>query len=237
MPTRPGPPTTFREEFADWLKLVLKRHPDVKRPLLAAIDAYESCRKRKTITREMLAPIVSAALSNRAALWGSSTDFLAELTWKHRAAREAVQEMAASRDGKARFNAVLSVGRGAPRGFRVAVLRPLIADRSSEVRWRAAESAVWVHDLPELLPDLERALASETNRKAKQTIDWAVRIMRDGYIAEREPDGQWRLTYRGEEGECATFWVDAADVARHGIPAVIARKRRRERKTSSRPRA
>jgi DNA-binding transcriptional ArsR family regulator len=220
-------PTTFRERYADWLKLVLKRYPDVKRPLLASIDAYESCRGRKTITRDMLAPIVAAASSKRSPLRGSSTDFLAEFTWKHPAARDAVREMAASPDAKARFNAVLSVGRGSPRDFRIAVLRQVIADKCAAVRWRAAESAAWVHDLVELLPDLQRAFAAETNLKTKQTLDHAVRILRDGHIAEREQDGKWRLNYRGPQGESVTFWADPAEVSRDGFQAVIAEHRQR----------
>jgi hypothetical protein len=228
-------PTTFRERYADWLKLVLKRYPDVKRPLLASIDAYESCRGRKTITHDMLAPIVAAASSKRSPLWGSSTDFLAEFTWKHPEARDAVRKMAASRDAKARFNAVLSIGRGAPREFRVGVLRQLIGDKSAAVRWRAAESAAWVHDLAELLPDLQVALAAETNLKTKQTLDHAVRILRDGYIGEREQNGRWRLTYRGPQGESVTFWADGADVSRDGVQGVIGQHRQREQKTAARP--
>ena len=225
MPRRPALPAQFREQCADWLKLVLVRYPDVKRPLLAAIDAYELCRRRKSITRDMLAPIVAAASSHRGPLWGSSTDFLRELTSKHPSAREAVQEMAASRSAKTRFNAVLSVGRDAPRDFRIALLRPLITDRSAEVRWRAAESAALVHDLSELLPELQRALAAERSAKAKLTIDRAIQILRDGHIAEREPDGQWRLTYRGPEGESVTFWADPTGVSRDGAQAIVARHR------------
>jgi hypothetical protein len=184
---------------------------------------------------EMLAPVVAAASSKRAALWGSSTDFLAEFTREHPAARDAVREMAARRDAKARFNAVLSIGRGAPRDFRIGVLRQLIGDKSAAVRWRAAESAAWVHDLSELLPDLERVLAAEKNVKTKRTLDDAVRILRDGHIAEREPDGRWRLNYRGPQRESVTFWADAADVERDGVPAVVARHRARDQKTAARP--
>jgi hypothetical protein len=85
-----------------------------------------------------------------------------------------------------------------------------------------------VHDLAELLPDLQRALAAETSLRTKQTLDRAVRILRDGFLQEREQDGQWRLTYRGPHGESVTFWADAAEVSGSGVPAIVARHRQRE---------
>lgn len=136
--------------------------------------------------------------------------------------------MAASRDAKARFNAVISIGLGAPRDFRIAVLRQLIRDKSAAVRWRAAQSSAWVHDLRELLPDPERALAAETNVKTTQTLDHAVRILRDAHIAERQPDGRWRLNYRGPHGDSVTFWAEATDVSRGGVRGAVEQHRERD---------
>ena len=212
--------TSTRDRFEPWLSECLRiRYPELEPPLLAAIGAYDSIKRVRQVTPELLEPIVSAASSSRRPLYENASDFLANLTGHFEEARSAVWEMAHHPKSHVRFNAILCVGRTTPPDFVLAVLRHGLVDGSSRVRWKAADWAGRLR-LRELVPELEQAVEAETNEKARGTIEFELKLLRDGYIIEEEPDGGYLVTTFVPDG-ISTMYVSAADLEAKGVEGII----------------
>jgi hypothetical protein len=210
-----------RADYEPWLRDYLrKRQPDLEPPLLAAIDAFDTIHDENRLDATLLAPIVEAASSSRRPLYDSATSFLGKLTADHALARESVERMAADTRSHVRFNAILCLRKATPIEFTLRLIRQSLRDKSANVRTKAADWAGHLR-IRELVPDLEAALAAETNAKAKQTIEFELRLLRDGHILEPARDDGYYVTTYCSDG-IASRWVARSELEQRGIQVIIA---------------
>lgn len=164
----------LRPNLDSWIESYLrKRFPELERPLLDAVNAYDEMDSRLIVDDVRLKPLLEAASSSRTPLYENATQLLGDLTVAHEAARQAVIKMASNPSAQVRFNAILCVDESAPRAFALDVVRNGLHDRSARVREKAAD---WAYrcSLHELVPELAAALGKESNGNAKACITLAL---------------------------------------------------------------
>ena len=212
--------TTYRERYDSYLRELGETHPQDAPVMRAAIDAFDAIQAGDRVTQRLLEPIVKAASDSRKTLFDIPVGFLDQLTGAHDEARQAVSEMAENKRSFTRFNAITCIGKSAPKSFKLDLLRQGLRDKSSRVRAKAAD---WAgrHRLKELVPELEQALAAEKNDKARATIEFELRLLRDGYILKTGKDGTVWVTAHspnGISGRC----VEQSEIDQRGIDAIVA---------------
>jgi hypothetical protein len=211
----------MRDYFEPWLRDRLRqRYPELEAPLVRAIDAFDAIEDKKCISSELLAPIVEAASSPRTPLWENAIDLLGRLGTQYAEAREAVIAMAQHSRSNVRFNAICCLRKSTPAAMTLQVLREGLCDRSARVRWKAADKALSLR-LQEIVPELEQAYAVEKNPRGKTEISFALKMLRDGYILERWPDGTCQVTTFISNGVSGRN-VSESELQRRGIQAIVA---------------
>jgi hypothetical protein len=213
--------TKTRAYYEPWLRDYLrKRQPDLEPQLLAAIDAYDTIQQENRLDAGRLAPIVAAASSSRRPLYENAAEFLGKLTGKYALARESVEKMAVDSRSHVRFNAILCLKKATPLDFTLRIIRQGLRDKRANVRGKAADWAGRLR-IREVVPDLEAAFAVEKNKKARETIEFELRLLRDGYILEQEKDGTFCVTAFTPNG-CGSRWFKKTEIEQRGMEAIVA---------------
>ncbi len=213
---------SIREKYEPWLRGYLrKRCPELEPPLLAAFDAFDSLQQGKSLTPEVLEPIVEAASSSRRPLYENATPLLSKLTEHHAEARAAVGTMANDSRSHVRFNAILCLGKSTPLSFSLPLLQQGLRDKSAKVREKAADWAGRLR-LRELVPDLEESAAREKNAGASGTIEFELKLLRDGYVLEPGSDDGFDITTFSHHGGTAGRWVRRTELESRGLQAILA---------------
>ncbi len=211
-----------REKYEPWLQDYLrKRYPELEPAMLAAIEAFDSIKSTRRTTPDLLAPIVEAASSSRRPLYENATGFLAVLTGEHDEARTAVAEMAVDPRSHVRFNAILCLAKVTPLQFTLRLIRQGLRDKSASVRRKAADWAGRLR-IQEVVPELEEALEKEANRKAKDTIEFDLRLLRDGYILQPDEDDGFEVTTFLTDGGVTGRWVRRSELESRGLDVIVA---------------
>ncbi len=213
--------TRFEAWFARWRGV---RTPQEEAAVLEVADAYDGINKTNLLTPAQLAVIVRAASSPRALLWMNAIELLSDLTTRWEAATGAAAEMFASRHSHVRFAALCCVNRDMAIGVANRLLRGGLEDKSSRVRWKAAEKICDL-DRKEFLPQLEGALLREKHPKARASIEFDLRLLRDGYIIRPGSPSGFNVTVRVKDGISSSFVTDEIMQAK-GVDAVAAELRR-----------
>jgi hypothetical protein len=188
--------------------------------LLAAINAFDTVLDENRLDATLLAPIVEAASSSRRPLYENATGFLGKLTAEYALARESVERMALDARSHVRFNAILCLKKATPLDFTFRLIRQGLRDKSANVRGKAADWAGRLR-IREFVPDLEAAFTAEQNAKAKQVIEFELRLLRDGYILETAPDDGYNVTAFSSNG-IGSRWVASSELEQRGIQDIIA---------------
>jgi hypothetical protein len=213
--------TSAREKYEPWLRDFLrKRYPELESPLRAAIEAFDSIEQRQQIDGELLRPIVEAASSSRRPLSENATSLLGKLTERYGEARDAVAKMSKNTRSHVRFNAILCLCKSTPLLFSLDLIRRGLRDTSARVRAKAAD---WAGRLraQEVVLDLEQALAQETIESARSTIEFELKLLRDGYILEPDQDDGFQVTTHSHDG-VAGRWIKRSELEQRGIHAIVA---------------
>jgi hypothetical protein len=210
-----------RAYYEPWLRDYLrKRQPDLEPQLLAAIDAYDTIQEEKRLDAGLLAPIVAAASSSRRPLYENATELLGKLTGEYAIARDVVEGMAVDLRSPVRFNAILCLKKTTPLDFTLRIIRQGLRDKSANVRRKAADWAGRLR-IRQVVPELEAAFAVEKNNKAKETIEFELRLLRDGYILKPEKAGTFCVTAFTPNG-CGSRWFKGTEIEQRGMEAIVA---------------
>lgn len=216
--------TTKRESYEPWMEDYLRRrYPELEEPLLRAIDAFDAIQETGQITPDRLAPIIDAVQSSRGPLYVNASGLLASLTGQYPDACAALLALSQHPKSHVRFNAVISIGESTPRPLALQILRERLKDKSSRVRTKAAD---WIQRrrIRECIPDLEAALALETHRETLETIDFGLRLLRDGYIlgeVRGERVSVWVLL--PDDSQCSSMGtsIDQSELTKRGIEVIV----------------
>lgn len=199
------------------------RYPELEPSLQSAINAFDAIKQYKRINDDLLAPILAAASSSRVPLYENAATFMQTLTGQFALACDAVLGMAEDSKSHIRFNAILCLGKLTPRSLTRHVLRQGLRDKSSRVRTKAAD---WTGRLRtrELVPDLEEAMVRETHEGTKETIDFNLRLLRDGYILKETPDDRFSVTTFMQNG-IVSRTVSRTELDQRGVETIAAELR------------
>jgi hypothetical protein len=215
-----------RDRFEAWFaRRGGVRSPEEEAAVLEFADVYDAAVESGNLSRDRLAKSVNAASSPRAVIWMNATELLADLAVRWDIAAQAVAEMFASKQAHVRFAALCCLQPKTPAAVTDRLLRGGLADKSSQVRWKAAE-LVGTFEKKELLPQLEAAYAAERNSKARASIDLVLRLMRDGHIVEPSAPSGFYVTVRIKSG-IRSGYVTEESMREKGIEVVAAELRSR----------
>jgi hypothetical protein len=204
-----------RIRFEKWFPTRKPRAPELEANLLAIADAFDSARERGTLNSEQLALIVDGASSEKALLWMTSVDILGALSKDWPEAVEAIVAMSKDRNSQVRFNAICCLQVGIPNDAINSILKAGLIDKSSQVRWKAADQAEKL-DKVDFIPDLTAAFAAEKNKKTREAIEHHLLLLRDGYILQSQEDGSFFVTAR-TKGGCTGRGVTAEELKTKGV--------------------
>ena len=208
------------ERYAAWFeKRRGPRAPEDEAALLRVADAYDLVIERGQLTRDLLEVIVDGVSHQRALVWENSSDLMMKLSEAWPEAAEAILSMCGGRQAQVRFAALCSLGPGTPASITDAAIRIGLLDRSSRVRWKAAQRAFDLHRNP-LIREMEAALVAEPDTKARSEIDLSLRLLRDGYRLEATPSGKLLIIVAIRNGTRGRL-VSAEELETKGLEQVL----------------
>lgn len=215
-----------RNSFSNWLdsRYTGPRDSAIEAQLLTLAEAFDRAEETGSLAFADLQMVVEGASSPRGMLWNNATGLLEKLSARWREAAEAVLAMSKSRKANVRFSALCALGKHTPADITDTMLAAGLADKSSRVRWKAAQRT---EDLKRrhLLCDLEKAVQLEPNAKARAEIEHAFLMLRDGFILKAGSDGGYNLWVRTPRGSTGVS-VSAEDLKIKGIDSIVAQVRK-----------
>lgn len=170
-------------------------HPDLLDDAKSAIAAYNRIVGEKNCSAELLDPLRIAALSNRRHLWDLASQLIGKLALRFDGARELILELLSEKSWNTRFTALCCLEKKTPRFLMLKIVEATIEDRSGEVRWKAAQQAEYF-GLKEVIPQIEAALSKERITKVRDSLQFSLGLLRDGYLADVNDEGDLHLTVR-----------------------------------------
>lgn len=214
-----------REEYEHWIQQYLKpRFPELVKEFRACLNGYERIKSNNRVDERSLNAILRAAYSPRAPLLNTAIFFLGELSEHYPEVNKAIVAMSNNRHWYVRCHAILSLGQETPNDIVLAILKKGLQDRSASVR-RVAAWQVQSLRVSKLIPDLEDQLAIEPHPGTKHSLDFHLRLLRDGYVLEYrdgEPPFLWIPTSDGMRG----CYVSQEDIDTKGIQVILAEVRK-----------
>lgn len=157
-------------------------------------------------------------------LWNNATDLLMKLSGRWPAAADAIATMFSSTQAHVRFAALCSLGSQTPVAVTDTLLKAGLRDKSSRVRWKAADRADRL-ERRNLVPEITAALAVESDDKARRSIELDLRMLRDGYWVKPESPGRSAVTARRYNG-IASRTVTDDELRDKGLEAILAELRK-----------
>jgi HEAT repeats len=208
----------------EWVeKYLRKRHPELETDYRNTLAAFRRAMNGRILSTSDLKIIVDSVSSPYGVLWDNASSFLATLSRRYEAAREAIDQLSRARAPKTRFAALCSIGVRSDRELARRVILPLINDTTANVRWKAAEKAQRLQ-LTEAIPILEARRRVEKSARVRGTLEYVLPLLRDGYKLSREQGG-FCLTVSGLGGTRSGHIKQSA-VDQRGIKAIVAEWRK-----------
>ena len=214
------------ERYAAWFER--RRGPrdaQDEADLLAIADAYDAAIMSGSLSAEQLESVVEGASSPRGLLRNNATKLLMKLSGRWPIAADAISNMFCSRQAHVRFAALCSLGRETPVSVTEALLKAGLRDKSSRVRWKAADRANCL-ERRNLVPEINAALNVESNDKARRSIELDLRMLRDGYWVEHESPGWTSVTARLHNGGITCRAVSNDEFRAKGLEGILAELRK-----------
>jgi hypothetical protein len=189
-----------------------------KEAVEAAFRALSAADRTDPALIATLVDAISTADSETASL---ASIHLSLFTPRFAEVRDAVLRMAMDRRGEVREWAMHTVNSRAPSEFGGRLARLGLADEDWRVRRRAAE-LVFSFRLLDLLPELERLIATEEFADVKQSMLRAVGLLQDGYFLRPEGEATVFVEYVGRRNKLCFAGVSRSAVEHEGAAAVVA---------------
>lgn len=215
--------TTEPEPNEPWLwDYRVPLYPELEEPLHRAIDAYGAILKAGAIAADDLEPIVEAVMSSRVPLLEHASGLLSRLTGKFPEACDALLALSHHPKSHVRFNAIICISDLTPLALAQQILCERLRDKGARVRLKAAD---WIlrRRRRECIPNLESALSVEKNDKTRETIEFGLRLLRDGYILGKQSQGQVSVTFLPKDSRtiCKGAFVDQSELTERGIEVIV----------------
>src|SRR5262245_6765167 len=163
-------------------------------------------------------------MSPRGLVWNNATTLLKLLGERFDDAALSILEMSKNPKAHARFCALCCLGEKTNGDIVRTVIKAGVRDKSAKVRWKAVERARDLQ-LIELVPEITAALNTEKHGKTRSTIEFELRLLRDGYILEPENQNRYLLTVSYHRGTRMRYISDEKLKA-EGIETLVAKLRK-----------
>lgn len=213
------------ERYAAWFERRRgPRDPQDEATLLAIANAYDQAMHSGVLSANQLERVVGAASSARPLLWKNASEMLATLSGRFPAAADAIVSMSRSRRAHVRFAALCSLGKETPTAVTDTLLRVALSDKSSRIRWKAVDQANRLARLT-LVPEITAALATETNERARRSMELDLRMLRDGHWVRPESAGWSSITVKRRDG-VASRRVRDEELQSKGLESILAELRK-----------
>jgi len=211
---------TQRQQYEQWFaKRRGPRHIEDERASLEAADAYdEICRSGK-LSQPLVKILLNAVESPRALVWNCGVDLLKKLmkTWPEIALE--ILQVQKNSSSTVRFNAMCCVDDSMPRQTATEMIEMGLGDKSGRVRWKAAQQAEWLN-VSDAIPLLTQAVEAEKNAKVRASLQHSLRLLKDGYILDKQVDGTYSLWLRVRDGHSGRS-VTKSELDAKGIDTII----------------
>lgn len=218
--------STMMARYEQRVRENCRNRPELIEPLLMALAAYDRL-KSGTVPdrfRADLDLIRQTASDRRRPLYDMATQLLAEIAEISADARAAIELMMQAPQSHIRFNGIVSLSAEAPRDFSQRVIAAGLRDKSIRVRKKAADWAYRMQ-LLEAIPDLAEAYAIESNSKLRDSMEFYLRMLRDGYVLKHEGTTTIHLTIAFGRGGICSCRISEAELTMRGVEEIVRRKR------------
>jgi len=216
--------TVSTASYRTWIEEYLEE-PHKRKLALGALDAFERLENAASISADDLVPIVEAASCHFVRVWEIGADLLNRLAVHHQAAQDAIRNMLGDRKAEVRFHAIVALlgWSELPAAFTGSLIRLGLRDKSHQVRGKAAEAACRL-GLTGLIRELEASLKDEKHPIARQSLELAVALLRDGYLLQRTGGKLTNVWVKRERGRgwCISVPITDDDLRRGRLSAIIA---------------
>jgi hypothetical protein len=212
--------------YRTWIDEYLEE-PDKRRLALAALDAFDRIENAAMISEDDLAPIIEASSCRFVRVWEIGVDLLYRLARQNEVARNGILKMFRDRKAAIRFQAIVMLGwANLSPPFTKSLIRLGLRDKSHQVRSKLAEVACR-HGFADLIPDLEASLATETHSGARESLEFCLALLRDGYLLQRIGGKLTGLWVKGERnlGWCISVPITEDDLRAGKLDEIIASAR------------
>ena len=211
------------ESYRTWIDQNLEE-PERRRLASRALDAFERLEIAASIATGELRPILDAVKCHYVRVWEIGADLLNRLAFNHQAAQEALIALLHEKKASVRFQSIALLGwSSVPTSLASCLIRLGLCDKSYEVRGRVAEAAYQL-GLVEVIPDLEGSLVTEKHSVARYCMEFAVALLRDGYLLQRDRGkltNVWVKRER-ERGYCTSVPITDDDLNAGRLASIIA---------------
>lgn len=207
-------PKQLNDFVTQYVRPVLPEHePD----LLLAIKSIDS---GQPVSDQVLSTIESSASDHRRNVYETCTYILAQLAVQDVRALAVVAKMAAASTVDARHNAILCLRSENPSAHCESIVRAALNDKTPRVRCKAADWAGRLR-LRSVVPDLERAVQQESNKKTREVMCFELELLRDGFVSRQIDDSSTSVTVLTPTGRLSRAY-STKDVEARGFKAILA---------------
>ena len=212
--------------YVEWLQhLRGPRDNQLEAELLGMADACDAAFESGELSAEQLQVLINGASSPRALLWSNAVELLLKCSGRWTVATDAIATMFRSRKAHVRFAALCSLGPEPPVEVTDALLSGGLRDKSSRVRWKAADRANAL-ERRHLVPEITAALAAESDNKVRPSMELSLRMLRDGHWVEPHSPGWVTVTARRHNGISSRF-VSDGELQTKGLERILEELRAR----------
>lgn len=188
--------------------------------MAAAVYSFERIQETKTVSAELLRPIVDAASSSSRILLQQGTAWMTQLIAEFPEAQDALIGMSEASEVTPRMNAIICLASSTPRLLSLKILRKSINDKNPRVRQLAASWASKLN-LREFVLELTARLSLESNLKTKRCIEMFLGLLRDRYFVEAK-DETIQITLLTKAGHLTWHEVPVKEFNEKGAAIIIA---------------
>jgi hypothetical protein len=146
-----------------------------------------------------------------------------DLAEKHPVVLNVLRKLFSSKKNNERFIVIAYLRSNFPREFLLEIVSKGVTDRSSFIRWKAAQ--VCGHKgLKELLPLIESRLSDETNDNALYELKSSIGLLKDGYYLHYTDGHPW-LTIKKITGQIISLYLNQEQIDKEGLSAIVEREK------------
>jgi hypothetical protein len=211
--------STERQSAQEWVSgYVQQQHPKLVFPCLRAADAFDRTAVVGSLSQGDAELLKDAARNRSSLLSEYAASLLGRLAQRFPLARDAIAQLSKDAQLRARISALVALESVPVCDLHVTVGRVALNDRSRRVRELAADK-IRGWRLWQLLPDVEQAIARESDVALRSALELQRDLLRNGYSV-RPAHGGVSIVYQAAGTGLISTWVREAEFRTKGIAAI-----------------